>query len=598
MRPSSPTVRVAATAILTTVMLLTSVAPATAQDLPVLELVIVDSAGNEVFDITQNGTGDPILHDSGFALSLKVELRDEAGQSYPIPQPGTTVTWSSGACVTLSQGTGLSTTMVVAPGQASDASTDCRVSAELVRPVGSLSPDAALKLADRTGFVEVVGPLDSVVIEDAPGGGQAEVGEFELTADDVRTFHLAGYDAVGHNLGPVDGTWTVATDIGDDCGVLDAGPANQTVFEATTTTDPDQHCRVTAEVLSDDIGDETGIIGVTAGAAANVIVRTDADGRGTVAGDFALAAGDAETLCAAVYDEDLNYLGDQAADWSVADNETVSGDLIGSFDTASSTACTTFTAEKVGTGLIQATVTGVGDDTTGPVAVSPGPLDHLEVEERNETGTWVDAAAVRSVSADANATEFRAVGFDAFDNRIGVLAATWQVTNAIGTLNSTDDADPPGFDAVTNETITFDPVTNATGDLGAGFDVDGDGEINASRGEVVPLEITVRVGAVADLFIEDSGDGTGDEVGDLDLDVGDDVALFAIGRDADGNFNRTLKANWTVDDDIEVPCGTVSPAVNATVTVFTAESSGTCTVGADAVEDPAWDDRTGLIDVA
>lgn len=598
MRPSSPTVRVATTALVATVLLLTAAVPAAAQDLPVLELVIVDDAdGTEVNDITQNGTGGPILHDSGFHKVLRVELQDSDGQVYPIPEPSETVTWTSDDCVALTEGAGLSTIMIVEPQSASNAETDCHVRAEFVRPVGSLSPDEALKLADRTGFVEVVGPLDKVLIEDAPGGDQTEVGDLDISADDAVPLYLAGYDAVGHNLGPTDGTWSIGAEIGDDCGVVDAGPANRTILEATTTTDPEQECRVTA--VGDTASDDTGDITVTAGAPANVIVRTDADGRGTVAGDFALSAGDAETFCAAVYDEDLNYLGDEDADWFVVDNETVEpGVLIGSFDDDTATACTTFTAEKTGTGLVQASVAGVGDDTTGTVSVSPGPLDHLEIEERNETGVWVDAASVRSVSADDNATEFRAVGFDAFDNRIGVLAATWEVTNAIGTLNSTDDGDPPGFDAVTNETVTFDPVTNATGDLSAGFDVDGDGEINASRGEVVPLEITVRVGALVQLVIEDDSDGTGEEVGDLFLDVGDDVALFAIGRDADGNFNRSLKANWTVVDAGEVPCGSVSPAVNATVTVFTAEASGTCKVGAEAVEDPNWADRTGVIDVA
>src|SRR6185503_20234431 len=215
--------------------------------------------------------------------------------------------------------------------------------------------------------VDVYGPLDHVRIENGAG---VEVGGLALDADqDTTSFHLHGYDAADHSLGPQSGAWSVTGGIGS----VPAGPASSAVLTVTTAGAG----RVVA--ASGAIVDSTGVITVSHGApssieasfapaasagsgvAASVRVR-DQDGNTVTTGPLALA-----TVSV------LSFAG--ASGSATSDPDFVASQvslLAGAWSG-------TLTPRHKGSYWLSAFHAGSGFESAprAPLSVSAGPADHI-----------------------------------------------------------------------------------------------------------------------------------------------------------------------------------------------------------------------------
>ena len=215
--------------------------------------------------------------------------------------------------------------------------------------------------------VDVYGPLDHVRIENGAG---VEVGGLSLDADqDTTTFHLHGYDAAEHSLGPQSGAWSVTGGIGS----VPAGPASSAVLTVTTAGAG----RVVA--ASGAIVDSTGVITVSHGApssieasfapaapagsgvAASVRVR-DQDGNTVTTGPLAGASVSVLSFAAASgpATSDPDFVASQVA--------LLAGAWSG-----------TLTPRHKGSYWLSALHAGSGFESTprAPLSVSAGPADHV-----------------------------------------------------------------------------------------------------------------------------------------------------------------------------------------------------------------------------
>ncbi|MEE4312041.1 MAG: hypothetical protein V2J62_09210 [candidate division KSB1 bacterium] len=87
----------------------------------------------------------------------------------------------------------------------------------------------------------------------------------------------------------------------------------------------------------------------------------------------------------------------------------------------------------------------------------------------------------------------------------------------------------------------------------------------------------INAGPMDYIRIEDLPDGIGAEFGSATLSSGQTRNMYAVGYDAYGNYAGNMNVDWSVAGGI----GTVSPAVNSSITLFTATITGTGNVVAD-----------------
>ncbi|MBN2494108.1 MAG: PKD domain-containing protein [Deltaproteobacteria bacterium] len=416
---------------------------------------------------------------------------------------------------------------------------------------GSISASRALATGDSVLYTVNAGALDHVVVEDQPGGIGGEVGAVPMTADETLALHAVGYDADANFVSDETVSWSVTGGI----GAVSPGSGESTSFDARTAgsgTVVATHGSVP--------GDATGLISVSAGEAFAVHIESAPGGQGSEIGALSMTADDSLPVYAVSRDADGNFTSDESATWSVSGG-------IGSLDPGPA-ASAVFEAVSVGQGSVTVHHPSLQDDSTGTITVSAGDLAAVRIEDA-AGGAGAEIAAV-DLSCDDLLPVF-AVGRDADGNFTSDERVTWSASGGIGTINA-----GPSSSAV------FDPTRQGTGAVRAdhavvGFDLTG--------------EIRVSIGALYRVRIETQSGGAGSEIGSLALSVGQDLGMYAVGRDRDGNFVSDESVAWSVSGGI----GSVSPA-SGSVTTFSAELTGSGQVLADHAA--VLDDSTGTITVS
>jgi hypothetical protein len=400
----------------------------------------------------------------------------------------------------------------------------------------------------NTSVTLTTGPLQHIVILDDSNGAGDVVNNVTITTDNEITLYAAGYDAGDNFIGDqATAVWTLT-------GTLDQPGGSGASFTFSPDTAP------TSGSINATVGgifsDATGNITVNVGVLHHIRINGTAGAGGVAVGNTTLTAGQSLNLYASGYDEDGNYRSAVNVTWS----STGTLDPVNASGT--SYIFTPTTAPSSGTIVAD---NGTYSDATGTILVSAGTLSYIKIMPT--TGGAGDEVGDVSLSAD-DALTLYAAGYDANDNYLGDVTATWVST---GTL---DDI------SLTGSSISFNPIiAPASGTIIA--DVNGESDATGL--------ISVGVGSLHHIKINNSPGSMGVEIGELNLSPGQSINMYATGYDSDNNYVSAINATWGSTGNLDPVSAS---GTNYVFTPTTASSSGTITI-----TDGIRTDATGTINV-
>ena len=311
----------------------------------------------------------------------------------------------------------------------------------------------------------------------------------------------------------------------------------------------------------------SGVITVIPGAASKIKVETAANGSGNLVPAQSLASGSTLTAYSVTRDASDNFVANVAATTWVLENVSggiVSGDLVPAADSKSAV----FTGHIVGTSDIKGTSGTLTSTATGVITVIPGAASKIKVETAaSGSGNIVPAQSLASGSA----LTVYSVSRDASDNFVANVAATsWVLENISGGIVSGD-----LVPAADNKSAQF------TGHITGTSDIKATSGILASTASGV---ITVIPGIATKISIETASDGNGTIVPAQLLPTGSSLTVYAITRDASGNFVANVAADvWTLQNVAgNLPSGDLIPAADKKSAVFMSHSEGSGIISASA----------------
>jgi hypothetical protein len=408
---------------------------------------------------------------------------------------------------------------------------------------------------DATGTITVNKGLVSYIkiLEGPSGSGTSEVGNLNLSTDDRRVVHAAGYDASNNYLGDQNVTWSI---LGNPIGML------STISGTSTELDPRAPgaARIVADHDNPSVRDDsTGVINVSVGAARKVKVLLGASGPALEVGDQTLTTGDSLVVHASSFDADDNWKADVSVTWRLSINI---GNLIPGIGVS-----TKLKATRTGSAVITADHASLDDGSTGIITVNFGQLSYIKIYEGQSSNT-------REVFTDTLTTDeqlpVHAAGFDASGVYLGDYDVTWGLSSNIGTLSA-------NFGKFT----ILNPKTPGTGFITA---------THASAAGDNTSTITVTPGSPDHIKILDGRNGNTSVVLAPTLSTGDSLVVHASSFDADDNWLADEIVAWNVSGGI----GTLSRS-NAITTTLRATTAGSGVITARHVS--LGEDATGTITV-
>ena len=172
------------------------------------------------------------------------------------------------------------------------------------------------------------------------------------------------------------------------------------------------------------------------GQATKVVIETADDGSGSPVGDATLTAGQTITVYAIARDDADTFIENVQVDvdgWSLIN--TTGGVVGGDLNPAGNRRSATFTAQKIGSAQINATVAGLVSIPSGVQTVIAGAPVRVAVEtQANGGGTVVPT---QSLASGSSVNGF-AITRDAFDNFVANEAATWSLQSITGGVSPSD----------------------------------------------------------------------------------------------------------------------------------------------------------------
>ncbi len=427
--------------------------------------------------------------------------------------------------------------------------------------------DAAITLAQTNSFLTATGDgktgdsnlftvtpdtLHHIEIFTELGGVGEALLDTTLTADEILVLSSAGFDSFNNYIADVPVNWEVIGGIGSLSATT--GDSITTFFADTVGVGQItfQHAALSP--------DTTGFITVTPGAPLQVKILRGASGDSAVYVPLTYATGQTDTVHAASFDGDGNYIADEIVDWRISGG-------IGSLNPANGV-MTVFSATTPGTGQITADHFSLFDEVTGAITVGAGGLAYIKIVEGPfGDGPELDA---KNLSADETVT-LHAAGYDANDNYLGDQIAFWSSTGGLSPV-VTDTAVAINYNPktapVTGSFLAFHPT--ATGDATG--------------------TISIGVGAAHHVKILSGAAGNTGEVGAAGLTTGETLTLHAASFDADDNYIDDVAVNWLLSGGV----GSLSSA-SGIATILTATSAGTGQISTQ--HGSLLDDATGTITV-
>ncbi|MCK4316720.1 MAG: hypothetical protein KAX24_13210, partial [Anaerolineae bacterium] len=263
-----------------------------------------------------------------------------------------------------------------------------------------------------------------------------------------------------------------------------------------------------------DTASDTATVSITVGPLNYIRIEDAVGGGGSAVTTHAMTADQTFQVWAAGYDAEDNYIADQVVDWATT----------GTLDSQTGTESSfTFAPTRAPTsGTITADHATAIDDDTGTITVNPGALERIEI---CTDANGQNPAGVHTMTTDDTWTLY-AAGYDAEDNFIANQTATWGKT---GTLDDVF--------AINVVSYTFSPSMADTSGM---ITADAGGGMTDATGT-----ITVNVGELHHIVIEDAAGGTGNEVDTHSLVVGQTFQVWAAGYDADDNYRSDVTVTWS-----------------------------------------------------
>ncbi len=377
--------------------------------------------------------------------------------------------------------------------------------------------DANTDINGESGLVTVnTGALSYVLIRSEANNGGTEVGDLNLTTDDVYTFYAAGYDSYGNYISDTDVTWS-------STGSLETINATGSKF----TFNPSQaggSGQIVATPSGGATADQTGTISVSVGSLAELRIQTQNTAGQSTLSDTSITADENLTLYAVGYDADGNYIGLTAANWTL-------NTLSGSLSPANPTTSVTFTPDLTGSGSIsaQADANSQIGDQTGSITVTAGAVNYVLIRDEANGG----GQEVGDVTMTAGQTlTLYAAGYDSKNNFAGNVNVDWSVTGTLSGLSA---------DHTNTYVVTLSPTSPGSGTVQTsnsnGWSDDATGTIDVQNAGLARIEIRTAAG------------GNGVALDDSAATAGDAWTLYAAGYDTYGNYLQDVAVKWSATGD-------------------------------------------------
>ena len=391
----------------------------------------------------------------------------------------------------------------------------------------TFTDDSLASAVDTTSITVSPGTANKLVMKTEPSASVTAGGTFStepaiyiedqynnvLTGDNSSSVTVAVQ--AGHGTGPLTGTLTATASSGlATFSALAAPTLAQTGLELTFTD--------TGDSLS-ALNDTTSIT-VNAGAATQTRVETAADGSGSVVGAQNVTAGSSITVYAITRDAYGNFVANLSATWSL---QNISGGVVSSDLTPTTGTSSTFTGHLVGSANIQV-VAGGFTGQSGVQTVIAGSATQTRVETAaNGSGSVVGA---QNVTAGNSITVY-AITRDTYGNFVANPSATWSLQGISGGVVS-GDLVGGGASAVFTGHLVGSANIQA---VASGFT----GQSGVQ---------TVIAGAATQTRVETAASGSGSVVGAQNVTAGNSITVYAITRDAQGNFVANPSAAWSLQN--------------------------------------------------
>ena len=166
--------------------------------------------------------------------------------------------------------------------------------------------NAATSINDGWAVSIIPGSVANISIENKAGGDGLIISDSTITTDDTINLFAIARDQYSNYIENYNATWTVINDIGT---LSQSSSVSNVIFDATKPG------AGSIRASGDGLASSTGVITITNGALAKLIIRDGTNGGGVEVADISLTTDENILLYAAGYDADDNYLGDISASW-------------------------------------------------------------------------------------------------------------------------------------------------------------------------------------------------------------------------------------------------------------------------------------------
>ncbi len=412
-------------------------------------------------------------------------------------------------------------------------------------------------LTGSSGTLTVIpGGVSAITLENAANGSGSSIGAENISAGSSQVAFAIQRDAFGNFIANVAATWSLLNVTGGviNSDLVPAGDNKSATFTAHVIG------TVNMKGVAGGLIGTSGTLTIVAGTPTSLNVETSANGNGAVLAAQNVNLNSSATGFAIQRDASNNFVANIAATWSLTNvtGGVVNGDLVVAGDSKSAV----FTAHVAGSAKVSAAATGLNGVSGTLTAVVP---TFITIETAaNGTGTPVGA---QNLASGTTITAF-AIQRDISGTFLANVAGTWTLSNLTGGVVNGD-----LVPAVDGKSAVM--IGHRTGSAKMSVGVNGSSGLSGT--------LTVVAGPISALFVESASDGTGANVGAQDLLIGSSLVVYAIQRDASGNFISNVAAVWTLSGesggviltDLTVLLGTKSAA-------FTGHAVGTTRITASA----------------
>ena len=374
-----------------------------------------------------------------------------------------------------------------------------------------------------------------------------------LIANGTSTTQVAGKVLDADEEPVAAGESVVITSSGDVVGatVLTDASGNYTATLTSSITAGDETITAT-----DGAATDSAILHET-GAATHIRVETAADGSGTVVPSQSLAAGSPITVYAVSRDASGNFVANVSATWSMA--STAGGVATSDLSTTSGTS-TVFTGHLVGTGTIHA-IDGSFTADSGVITVIASTATQIAINAGNGQSAAVGTAVAIAPSVIVK---------DTYGNPVSGVSVTFAIGTGGGSLTGgSATTNASGIATLGSWTLGTTAGSNTLTSTSTGL-----------TGSPLTFTATGTAGTATHIRVETAADGSGTVVPSQSLAAGSPITVYAVSRDASGNFVANVSATWSMASTAGGVATSDLSTTSGTSTVFTGHLVGTGTIHA------------------